>query len=57
MLEKTKHHITHVDLKRPSPFSAPLLIDAGRIPIYGSAIELMLDTEINSLIADAGLEY
>ena len=57
MLEKTKHHITHVDLKRPSPFSAPLLLEAGRIPIYGSAIELMLDTEINSLIADAGLEY
>ena len=57
MLEKTKHHITHVDLKRVSPFSAPLLLEAGRIPIHGSAIELMLDTEINSLIADAGLEY
>ena len=57
MLEKTKNHITHVDLKRVSPFSAPLLLEAGRIPIHGSAIELMLDTEINSLIADAGLEY
>ena len=57
MLEKTKHHITHVDLKRPSPFSAPLLLEAGRIPIHGSAIELMLDSEINSLISDAGLEY
>ena len=57
MLEKTKSHVTHVDLKRVSPFSAPLLLEAGRIPIHGSAIELMLDTEINSLIADAGLEY
>ena len=57
MLEKTKNHVTHVDLKRVSPFSAPLLLEAGRIPIHGSAIELMLDTEINSLIADAGLEY
>ena len=57
MLEKTKNHITHVDLKRPSPFSAPLLLEAGRIPIRGSAIELMLDSEINSLISDAGLEY
>ncbi len=57
MLEKTKNHIDHVDLKRPSPFSAPLLLEAGRIPIHGSAIELMLDSEINSLISDAGLEY
>jgi ATP-dependent Lhr-like helicase len=57
MLEKTKNHITHVDLKRVSPFSAPLLLEAGRIPIHGNAIELLLDTEINSLIADAGLEY
>ena len=57
MLDKTKNHITHVDLKRVSPFSAPLLLEAGRIPSPGSAIELMLDTEINSLIADAGLEY
>ena len=57
MLEKTKNHVTHVDLKRVSPFSAPLLLEAGRIPIHGSAIDLMLDTEINSLIADAGLEY
>ena len=57
MLEKTKNHIIHVDLKRPSPFSAPLLLEAGRIPIHGSAIELMLDSEINSLISDARLEY
>ena len=57
MLEKTKNRIDHIDLKRVSPFSAPLLLEAGRIPIHGSAIELMLDTEINSLIADAGLEY
>ena len=57
MLEKTKNRIDHIDLKRVSPFSAPLLLEAGRIPIQGSAIELMLDTEINSLIADAGLEY
>jgi ATP-dependent Lhr-like helicase len=57
MLEKTKNRIDHIDLKRVSPFSAPLLLEAGRIPIHGNAIELMLDTEINSLIADAGLEY
>ena len=57
MLEKTKNRIDHIDLKRVSPFSAPLLLEAGRIPIHGSAIELMLDTEINSLIADAGLDY
>ncbi|MEL6599388.1 MAG: ligase-associated DNA damage response DEXH box helicase [Pseudomonadota bacterium] len=49
---------TRIDLVRAphvTPFAAPLLLEAGRVPVKGKAEARLLDEEIASIIAEAGL--
>jgi len=45
----------HKALPHLSPFSAPLFLEAGRIPVKGQAIERLIAYEAAQLMAEAGL--
>ncbi|WP_099826695.1 ligase-associated DNA damage response DEXH box helicase [Oceaniglobus indicus] len=55
MLARTAGRIDHVTLNGVSPLSAPLFLEAGRVPIKGMATERMLAEEAQRLMQDAGL--
>ncbi len=56
MLARVEDRIDHRTLPHVSPFAAPLLLEVGRIPIQGQAIERLLDAETAALLNTAGLK-
>ena len=54
MLGRIEGRINHRPLSRVSPFAAPLLLEAGRVPVAGSDTEERLIAEA-ALMAEAGL--
>ncbi len=55
MLSRTAGRIDHVTLDRISPLAAPLLLEAGRVPIHGEATERLLEEEAERLLETSGL--
>ncbi|PZX19672.1 ATP-dependent Lhr-like helicase [Palleronia aestuarii] len=55
MLARTRGRIDHLRLKRITPLSAPLFLEAGRVPVDGAATERLLAEEAERLMGAAGL--
>ena len=56
MLDRVKGNVVHKALPHLSPLSAPLFLEAGRIPVKGRAIERLVANEAAQLMAEAGLK-
>ena len=57
MLARVGGRIDHIALPRVSPFAAPLLLEAGRIPVHGSADQRMLEEEAAKFLPQAALGH
>ncbi|PRX38345.1 ATP-dependent helicase Lhr and Lhr-like helicase [Meinhardsimonia xiamenensis] len=55
MLMRTGGRIVHVACERVPPLAAPLLLEAGRVPIDGAGAERLLAAEAERLMQAAGL--
>lgn len=55
MLARVADRIDHVTLGQVPPLAAPLLLEAGRIPVKGAADERLLAEEAAALIQQSGL--
>ncbi|MCB4456319.1 ligase-associated DNA damage response DEXH box helicase [Leisingera sp. McT4-56] len=56
MLERTRGRITLRRLERISPLAAPLLLEAGKVPVKGAAEEKLLQQEAAALMQQSGLD-
>ena len=56
MLSRIGGRIEHRQLKALSPLSAPLFLEAGRVPVEGQAIERIVAEEAILLMREAGLK-
>ncbi len=52
MLARTGGAIEHVKLDRPTPLSAPLFLEVGRVPIEGSAREKLISDEAARILGE-----
>ncbi len=57
MLARVGGRIDHIALPRVSPFAAPLLLEAGRIPVHGSADQRLLEEEAAKFLPQAALGH
>lgn len=55
MLDRIGGRIDHLRLERVSPLAAPLLLEAGRVPVHGAAEERLLAQEAQALMDRSGL--
>ena len=55
MTQRVEGHIDHIRLPRISPLAAPLLLEAGRVPIAGAAQEHLVAEAAARLMDAAGL--
>jgi ATP-dependent Lhr-like helicase len=55
MLARTGGRMDHVILDRVTPLAAPLLLEMGRVPVEGAAVEKLLAEETAALMQEAGL--
>lgn len=55
MITRTEGRIDLLRLPGVTPFAAPLFLEVGKVPIHGAGRERLLQTEIDRLIAEAGL--
>ncbi len=55
MCTRVEGRIDHVRLDRITPLSAPLFLEAGRVPVRGEADERLVAQEISDLMAQSGL--
>ncbi len=53
LLARIKGRITHSFLQRVSPLAVPILLEIGREPVYGEAIETLLADAAEELILEA----
>jgi ATP-dependent Lhr-like helicase len=53
---RARPHIVHSLPPHVTPFAAPLMLEAGRIPIRGAGTERLLDEEAARMMAEAGLQ-
>ncbi len=53
LLARIKGRITHTQLTRVSPLSVPILLEIGREPVYGEAMESILDEAADDLVSEA----
>ena len=56
MLARVKGRITHRRLRRVSPLAVPVLLEIGKVSVYGAALDDLLDEAANELIAEATAE-
>ena len=52
LLERIRGRITPVALARVSPFAVPVMLEIGREPVFGAAMEDILEENAHELIAD-----
>ena len=55
MLSRTRARVDHVTLDCVPPFSAPLFLEIGKVPVDGAGRETLLRTEAEKLMQAAGL--
>lgn len=55
LLTRTRGRTDLIALDRVTPLAAPLLLEAGRIPVHGAARERLAEEEAQRLMAEAGL--
>ena len=55
LLDRTAGRIDHVRAPHVTPLAAPLLLEVGVVPVKGGAEKRLLDTELDAVIAEAGL--
>ena len=55
MCARAEGRIRHVRARSVTPLAAPLLLEAGRVPIRGAGEERLLEEEAASLMAEVGL--
>ena len=55
MLNRTGGRIDHVTTRRVTPLAAPLLLEAGRVPIAGEGRDRLLEEAAERAILEAGL--
>ncbi|MEP4030970.1 ligase-associated DNA damage response DEXH box helicase [Roseibium polysiphoniae] len=53
LLARIKGRITHTRLSRVSPLAVPILLEIGREPIYGEAMESILEDAADDLVTEA----
>ena len=53
MLKRIQGHIVHRRLDRVSPLAVPLMLEIGREPVFGEAMETLLGEAAESLIEEA----
>ena len=53
LLSRIKGRITHTRLSRVSPLSVPILLEIGREPVYGEAMESILEDAAEDLVLEA----
>jgi ATP-dependent Lhr-like helicase len=56
MLARTGGRIDHAVLDRVTPLAAPMLLEMGRVPVEGAAVERLLAEEATALMHAAGLK-
>lgn len=56
MIDRTQGRVIHRQTDRITPLAAPLLLEAGRIPVEGAARERILVEDAAKLMQEAGLE-
>ena len=55
MLLRVGGNIEHKKLSRLSPLSAPLFLEAGRVPVDGQGVDRLIEQEAEALMFEAGL--
>lgn len=53
LLSRIRGRITHTRLNRVSPLSVPILLEIGREPVYGEAMESILEDAAEDLVLEA----
>ena len=53
LLSRIKGRITHTRLSRVSPLAVPILLEIGREPIYGEAMDSILEEAADDLVMEA----
>ncbi len=53
MLRRIRGNIVHRRLDRVSPLAVPLMLEIGREPVYGEAMETLLGEAAETLIDEA----
>ncbi|MBO0345423.1 ligase-associated DNA damage response DEXH box helicase [Roseibium sp. CAU 1637] len=53
LLARIKGRITHTPLTRVSPLAVPILLEIGREPIYGEAMDSLLEEAADDLVIEA----
>jgi ATP-dependent Lhr-like helicase len=56
MMARVGERIDHIRAPHVTPFAAPLLLEAGRVPVKGEAEARLLDTELDAILTEAGLK-
>ncbi len=56
MLARINGRIDHMPLERVSPLAAPLFLEVGKVPVFGSAEDKLIEQERAALMQAAGLE-
>ena len=56
LLRRAKGNIVHHALDRVSPLAVPVLLEVGKVQVYGNAIDALLDEAAQALIAEATAE-
>ncbi|MEO0342107.1 MAG: ligase-associated DNA damage response DEXH box helicase [Pseudomonadota bacterium] len=56
MLSRTDGRVDHILAPHVTPLAAPLLLEAGRIPISGAGREYLMDVRADELMAEVGLK-
>ncbi len=56
LLDRIDGRIDHVALDRVTPLAAPLFLEVGKVPVFGSAEEKLIEQERDALMSAAGLE-
>ena len=55
MAARVAGRIDHLRLSRVTPLAAPLLLEAGKVPVQGAAEERLLAEEAQRLLETAGI--
>jgi len=53
MLSRIEGRIRHKDLERISPLAVPVMLEIGRVPVYGEAQDHILAEAAETLVEDA----
>ena len=53
---RTRSQIVHLRPPHVTPFAAPLMLEAGRVPIRASGTERLIEQEAETLMREAGLD-